>query len=89
MAKKLYVGGIPYSTTEERLVEVFSQVGSVVSAKVMIDRDTQRSRGFAFVEMSTDDEAQAAINEFDQQDLDGRRIRVSEARPPERRNNRY
>ena len=85
MATKLYVGGLPYATTDDRLKEVFSEAGEVVSASVIIDRMSGRSKGFGFVEMSTDEEAQAAIAKFDGQEMDGRSIKVNEARPREER----
>jgi len=81
MAKKLYVGGLSYSTTEPTLKDAFSQAGTVTSAAVIMDRMTGRSKGFGFVEMSTDEEAQKAIEMFNGQELDGRRVNVSEARP--------
>lgn len=81
MANKLYVGSLPYSTTDDRLKEVFSQAGSVVSASVIIDKMSGRSKGFGFVEMSNDEEAAKAIEMFNGSDLDGRNIVVNEARP--------
>ena len=81
MATKLYVGSLPYSTTDERLKEVFSQAGNVTSATVIIDKMSGRSKGFGFVEMSTEEEAQKAIEMFNGKDLDGRNIVVNEARP--------
>lgn len=86
MATKLFVGSLPYSTTDEGLSEAFSAVGTVVSAKVIFDRDTQRSKGFGFVEMSSDEEAQSAIKQLDGSEMDGRRIVVNEARPMAPRN---
>ncbi len=86
MATKLFVGSLPYSTTDEELTEVFSAVGTVVSAKVIFDRDTQRSKGFGFVEMSSDEEAQSAVKQLDGSEMDGRRIVVNEARPMAPRN---
>jgi RNA recognition motif-containing protein len=85
MGNKLYVGNLPFSATEETLLETFSKCGTVDSAKLITDRDTGRSKGFAFVEMSNDDEAQDAISQFDGQDLDGRPLRVNEAKPMEPR----
>lgn len=83
MSKKLYVGNLPYSTTNDDLVEVFSQYGNVTSAQVMMDRDTNRSRGFAFVEMAEGaDQAIAALNGAEFQ---GRTLTVNEARPREDR----
>jgi len=81
MGKKLYVGNLPYSATADSLTQMFSEVGDVESAKVITDRDTGRSKGFAFVEMTTDDAAAAAISRFNGQDLGGRPLTVSEARP--------
>jgi len=85
MAKKLYIGGISYSTKEEGLKEFFSQAGAVESATIIMDKMTGRSKGFGFVEMSTDEEAKAAIEMWEGKELDGRTIRVSEARPMEER----
>ncbi|MFA6650464.1 MAG: RNA-binding protein [Candidatus Paceibacterota bacterium] len=85
MAKKLYVGGLPYSTRDEDLKESFSQAGNVESATVIMDRMSGRSKGFGFVEFSTDEEAQKAIEMFDGTDLGGRTIKVNEARPMEER----
>jgi RNA recognition motif-containing protein len=85
MGRKLYVGNLPFSATEESLSEKFSSCGTVESAKLVTDRDTGRSRGFAFVEMATDAEAQRAIDSFNGSDFGGRSITVNEARPP--RNN--
>jgi cold-inducible RNA-binding protein len=81
MATKLYVGSLPYSTTDERLKEVFSQAGNVTSATVIIDKMSGRSKGFGFVEMSTEEEAQKAVEMLNGKDLDGRNIVVNEARP--------
>ena len=81
MATKLYVGSLPYSTTDERLKEVFSQAGNVTSASVIIDKMSGRSKGFGFVEMATEEEAQKAIEMLNGKDLDGRNIVVNEARP--------
>jgi RNA recognition motif-containing protein len=81
MAKRLYVGNLKYSVTSEHLQEIFEQFGAVTSAQVLSDRETGRSRGFGFVEMPNDDEAQAAIDTMDGQDHDGRRLTVNEARP--------
>ncbi len=85
MGKRLYVGNLPYTVTEASLTELFSQSGTVDSARLITDRDTGRSKGFAFVEMSSDDEAQAAIEALNGKELDGRRLTVSEARPQEPR----
>lgn len=85
MAKKLYVGGLSYSTTEDALKELFSQAGIVESATIITDRMSGRSKGFGFVEMSSDKEAQKAIELFNGKELDGRNITVNEARPMEAR----
>ena len=81
MALKLYVGGLPYSTTDDALKQAFSQAGTVTSASVIIDRMSGRSKGFGFVEMSTDEEAQKAIEMFHGKDFEGRTLTVNEARP--------
>lgn len=85
MASKLFVGGLPYSTTDDELQDVFAAHGKVVSAKVITDRETGRSKGFGFVEYETDDEAQAAMKALHDSELGGRRILVNEARPQEPR----
>ena len=85
MAKKLYVGNLTYDTTEDNLVELFSEYGEVLSAQIIIDRDTNRSKGFGFVEMGTDAEAQAAIQGLHDQEVNGRRLTVNEAKPREPR----
>ena len=85
MGNKLYVGNLAYSVRDDSLLQAFSQFGTVTSAKVMMDRETGRSKGFGFVEMSSDAEAQAAINGMNGQALDGRAIVVNEARPREER----
>lgn len=85
MATKLFVGSLPYSVTDDQLADLFAQAGTVTSARVIIDRDTNRSKGFGFVEMSSDEEAQAAVKALDGQEVEGRRIVVNEARPQERR----
>ena len=79
MAQKLFIGGLAFSTSTERLREVFAAAGQVESAAVVTDRDTGRSRGFGFVEMATADEADKAISQFNGKDLDGRQIRVEKA----------
>ncbi len=81
MGRKLYVGNLPYSTSETELQELFGRAGAVDSVSVMRDMATGRARGFAFVEMATEEEAQHAIQELDQQDLGGRSLTVNEARP--------
>ena len=85
MGNKLYVGNLAYSVRDESLHQSFSEFGTVTSAKVMMDRDTGRSKGFGFVEMASDAEAQAAINGMNGQALEGRAIVVNEARPREER----
>ena len=85
MANKLFVGSLAFSATDDDLAQFFSQAGQVVSAKVIMDRDTNRSKGFGFVEMSSDEEAQKAIQTLDGKELNGRAVNVSEARPREER----
>ena len=85
MGNKLYVGNLPYTVRDEDLQQSFSEFGSVSSAKVMMERDTGRSKGFGFVEMGNDAQAQAAINGMNGQSLGGRSITVNEARPMEAR----
>ena len=85
MGNKLYVGNLPYSVRDSDLEQAFSQFGAVTSAKVMMERDTGRSKGFGFVEMGSDAEAQAAVNGMNGQPLGGRSIVVNEARPMEAR----
>ena len=77
MGKRLYVGGLPYSTTDDELKDAFSQAGTVTSANVVIDKMTNRSRGFGFVEMSSDEEAQRAVETLNGKDLGGRNITVN------------
>lgn len=86
---KLFVSGFPYALTEDELRAAFEQAGQVLSAKIINDRETGRSRGFGFVEMSTNDEAQTAIELWDGKDLNGRRVIVNVAKPMERRSNGY
>lgn len=81
MGKKLYVGNLPFSATDQVLIDTFSECGTVESAKIISDRDTGRSKGFGFVEMSTDAEAQDAINKFNGADYEGRALTVNEAKP--------
>jgi RNA recognition motif-containing protein len=88
MGKKLFVGNLPFSVNDETLQSLFGEVGTVESAKVITDRETGRSKGFGFVEMSTDDEAQAAIQRLNGKDCNGRAMTVSEARPQAPRNDR-
>ena len=85
MGKKLYVGGIAYRTTQDNLREAFEAAGAVASASIIMDRETGRSKGFGFVEMETDEDALKAIDMFNGKEIDGRRVTVNEARPPERR----
>jgi RNA recognition motif-containing protein len=85
MATKLYVGGLPYNTTEDQLRDAFAPAGSVTSAMIIIDKMTNRSKGFGFVEMSSDTEAQAAIDMWNGKDFGGRSLTVNEARPKEDR----
>ena len=81
MAKRVFVGNLPFSTTENDLRELFSKHGEVVSAEIVKDRFTERSRGFAFVEMATDEAADAAVAALNQHELDGRQLTVNIARP--------
>jgi RNA recognition motif-containing protein len=81
MGRRLYVGNLPYKCTDEELTELFSRAGTVDNVRVMRDQATGRARGFAFVEMANDDDAQKAINELHQYQLDGRALVVNEARP--------
>ncbi|HEY5268493.1 MAG TPA: RNA-binding protein [Candidatus Saccharimonadales bacterium] len=85
MAIKLFVGSLSYNVTSEQLQEAFAEVGTVVSAVVIVDRYSNQSKGFGFVEMSTDDEAKKAIAELNGKEIDGRPIVVNEARPQENR----
>lgn len=88
MGKKLYVGNLPFSATDQILTDTFSQCGTVESAKIITDRDTGRSKGFGFVEMSTEAEAADAISKFNGADYDGRAMTVNEAKPMAPRENR-
>ena len=81
MAQKLFIGGLPFSTSTDRLREVFAAVGAVESAAVVMDRDTGRSRGFGFVEMATLEDADRAIPQLNGKDLDGRQLKVEKAAP--------
>jgi RNA recognition motif-containing protein len=85
MAKKLFVGGLSYETTEKTLKEVFSQVGTVESATVITDKISGRSKGFGFVEMSSEEEAKEAIEKLNGKEIDGKSVTVNEARPMEAR----
>lgn len=88
MGKKLYVGNLPFSATDQILSDTFAQCGTVESAKIITDRDTGRSKGFGFVEMSTEAEAADAISKFNGADYDGRAMTVNEAKPMAPRENR-
>ncbi len=85
MATKLYVGNLSYEVTEEQLKELFSGAGSVVSVDLITDRQSGRSKGFAFVEMGSDDAAKAAIEKLNNTDFEGRKLNVNEAKPREER----
>lgn len=85
MATKLFIGSLAWATTDDSLRDFFASAGTVVSASVIMDRETNRSKGFGFVEMSSDDEAKAAVDQLNGKDLDGRAIVVNEARPREER----
>ncbi len=85
MAKKLYVGGIPYTTTENDLKDAFSQAGEVISSVIIIDKMTGRSKGFGFIEMAVDGDADKAIDMWNGKDFQGRTLTVNEARPLEER----
>lgn len=83
MAKKLYVGNLPFSITEDKLLQIFSEAGTVQSAKIVLDKMSGRSKGFGFVEYESDEDGDKAIQKFDGYDVDGRNLKVSEARPRE------
>ncbi len=85
MGRKLYVGNLPYSADQQSLTEIFSRCGTVDSVNVIADRDTGRSKGFGFIEMSSDSEAQKAIQELNGADCDGRPMTVNEAKPQKMR----
>ncbi len=85
MAKKLYVGGIPYSTTEDELKAAFAEIGEVTSSAIIIDKMTGRSKGFGFIEMANDADADKAVAEMNGKDFQGRTLTVNEARPLEER----
>lgn len=85
MAKRLFIGGLPFSSTEDELKTLFAQAGTVVSATIIIDKFSGRSKGFGFVEMSTDEEASKAIETLNNTDLGGRKLVVAEAKPMEER----
>lgn len=88
MAIKLFVGSLSYGVNDDQLRDFFAQIGEVVSAKVIMDRDSGRSKGFAFVEMASDEDAKKAIAQLDGKELDGRPVAVNEARPREDRGER-
>jgi cold-inducible RNA-binding protein len=88
MSTRLFVGSLSYSVNDDQLKDAFAQAGNVVSAKVIVDRETGRSKGFGFVEMASEEEAKAAISMMDGKELEGRAIAVSEARPREERPSR-
>ena len=88
MGKKIYVGNLSFTCDDQSLEGIFAEFGTVESARVITDRDTGRSKGFGFVEMSTESEAQAAIDQLNEKEVDGRAIRVNEAKPQEKNNNR-
>ena len=85
MEKKLYVGGLSYDTKEDTLKDLFSKAGTVDSATIIMDKFSGKSKGFGFVEMSSEEEAKKAIEMFDGKELDGREIKVNEARPMKKR----
>ncbi len=89
MDKRLFVAGLPYSFDDKALGELFAQFGTVVSASVITDRETGRSKGFGFVEMTTSEEAQAAIQKLGNSDLEGRKLVVNIARPKEERHDNF
>jgi RNA recognition motif-containing protein len=89
MGKKLYVGNLSYNTYEDSLRAFFQSFGTVVSAKIITDRDTGNSKGFGFVEMGTEEEARAAINAANGHEMDGRQLKVNEAMDKPRRDDRY
>ena len=85
MGKKLYVGNLPYQTTEGDLEQLFGEMGAVDSVRIITDRETGRNRGFGFIEMNSDEDADKAIEKFNQYELEGRALTVNEARPREDR----
>ncbi|HRY60047.1 MAG TPA: RNA-binding protein [Patescibacteria group bacterium] len=86
---KVYVGNLPYSVTADALKEIFAKAGNVVSATVISDKFSGRSKGFGFVEMASEEEMQKAISEFDGYDMEGRQLKVNQARPMEERKPRF
>ena len=89
MSNKIYVGNLSFGIAEESLADVFAKFGEVSSCKIITDRDTGRSKGFGFVEMATADEAKEAISSLDGSELDGRNMRVNEAKPQEKRERNF
>ena len=89
MGKKIYVGNLPFTATNESLSEVFSRFGDVSSSKIIMDRDTGRSKGFGFVEMNDGEAADSAISQLNGSDMGGRSLTVNEARPMEKRENNF
>lgn len=92
MTTKLYVGNLPYSVRDAELEDMFSPYGEVVSANVIVERDSNRSKGFGFVEMASEEAAQTAIGEMNEKEINGRAVKVNKAKPREerpRRNSRY
>ena len=89
MSNKIYIGNLSFNIAEDGLRDVFAKFGEVSSCKLITDRETGRSKGFGFIEMSTAQEAQDAISSLDGSDLDGRNMRVNEAKPQERRDSRW
>lgn len=89
MANKIFVGSLAYTATDDDLSAFFADAGTVVSAKVIMDRESNRSKGFGFVEMSSDEEAKAAIDSLNGKELNGRAVALSEARPQAPRENRF
>jgi len=87
MNKKLYVGNLPYSTTDDQLKAVFAEFGEVVSAVIIMDKYRNRSKGFGFVEMSTEEEAKAAMEALNGKEFEGRKLNVNEAKPERRDDN--
>lgn len=85
MSRKLYIGNLPYSATEQTILSKFAACGTVESVKLITDRDTGRSKGFGFIEMGSESEAQAAIETLNNTDFDGRPLRVNEAKPQKKR----
>ncbi len=85
MSKKIYVGNLSYNTGEDSLTDLFGQYGTVLSSKIIVDRETNRSKGFGFIEMEEDDAAEAAISALNNQEIDGRNLRVNEAIEREKR----